>query len=208
MAPHSFCGRRIRAGRRGSWRPAIRGVLQGTDARADRLAYDAADPSHVVLSWAIDVVRGRWCAVAFLGVMGLIIGASLLMVGIRTLGRLFVARRATASFEELELTVVRVTTIRKNGRPTGNIRYEFLVPDDAHAGGRRPRKRSITFNEKRQETPIFLSPDGRTILGIRPSASRDVPVVPRQDGYPFALSEAARETLTAAAARRRDRGAA
>jgi hypothetical protein len=183
-------------------------VLQGTDARADRLAYDAADPSHVVLSWAIDVVRGRWCAVAFLGVMGLIIGASLLMVGIRTLGRLFVARRATASFEELELTVVRVTTIRKNGRPTGNIRYEFLVPDDAHAGGRRPRKRSITFNEKRQETPIFLSPDGRTILGIRPSASRDVPVVPRQDGYPFALSEAARETLTAAAARRRDRGAA
>jgi hypothetical protein len=32
-------------------------------------------------------------------------------------------------------------------------------------------------------------------------------VVLRQDGYPFALSEAARDALTEAAARRRDRDA-
>jgi hypothetical protein len=60
------------------------------------------------------------------------------------------------------------------------------------------------FNEKKREMPIFLSPDGKIILGVRPSGSRDVPVVPRQDGYPFALSDAARATLTAAAARRRE----
>jgi hypothetical protein len=136
--------------------------------------------------------------------MGLIIAASLLMVGIRALGRLFVARRATASFEELELTVVQATTIRHNGRPTGRIKYEFLVPDDLHVAGKRTRKRSVTFNEKK-ETPVFLSGDGKRILGVRASASRDVPVVPRQDGYPFALSDAAREALTAAAARRSER---
>ncbi|HEY0479230.1 MAG TPA: hypothetical protein VGD37_17045 [Kofleriaceae bacterium] len=179
--------------------------LQSVDQDAPLDArYDTADPSRVVLSWAMDVTRGRWCAVAFLGVMGLIIAASLLMVGIRALGRLFVARRATASFEELELTVVQATTIRHNGRPTGRIKYEFLVPDDLHVAGKRTRKRSVTFNEKK-ETPVFLSGDGKRILGVRASASRDVPVVPRQDGYPFALSDAAREALTAAAARRSER---
>jgi len=136
--------------------------LQSVDQGAPLDArYDAADPSHVVLSWAVEVVRGRWCAVAFLGVMGLIIGGALVMVGRRSLGRLFVARRATASFEELALTVVRVVTIRHNGRPTGGIRYEFLVPEDTHTGEKRRRKSSVTFNEKKQQTPVFLSPDGR-----------------------------------------------
>ena len=71
--------------------------LQSIDQGAPLEArYDAADPSRVVVSWEMDIVRGRWCAVAFLGGMGVLIGTALLMVGIHTLGRLFVARRATA----------------------------------------------------------------------------------------------------------------
>jgi hypothetical protein len=182
--------------------------LQSVDQDAPLDArYDAADPSHVVLSWEIDIVRGRWSSVAFMGAMGLLIAGALVFLGMRTLRGFFVARRATASFEELELTVVSVATIRHNGRPTGGIKYEFVIPGGAHPGGKQPRKYSVTFNEKKRELPVFLSQDGRRILGVRPSASQDVPVVPRQDGYPFALSEAARATLAAAAARRRDRSA-
>lgn len=176
--------------------------LQSVDQSAPLHArYDAADPAHVVLSWQMNIVRGRWCAVAFLGIMGLLIGGSLVVLGIGALRRLFVARRAAASLEELELTVVGVTEVRHKGRPTGAMKYEFMVPGDA-------RKRSVTFNAKKKEMPIFLSQDGTRILGVRPSSSHDAPVVLRQDGYPFALSEAARATLTAAAAHRRERGAA
>jgi hypothetical protein len=182
--------------------------LQSVDQRAPLEArYDPADPSHVVVSWEMELVRGRWGAVAFLGGVGALIGALLLKVGIHTLGRLFAARRATVSFEELELTVVRVATIRHRGRATGNIMYEFVVPDEARASERRPRKRRISFNENKRETPVFLSPNGRRILAVRPSASRDAPIVLRQDGYPFALPEDALEALTAAAARRRDHSA-
>jgi hypothetical protein len=130
-----------------------------------------------------------------------------LTVGIRLLGRLFVARRVTAGFEELEVTVVRVVEIRSHGRSTGVHQYEFVVPDEERASGKRPRKRMVAFNHKKGQAPVVLSQDGRRVLAVRPTAGRAVPVVLRQDGYPFALSETARATLTAAAARRRDRDA-
>jgi hypothetical protein len=182
--------------------------LQSVDQNAPLSArYDAADPSRVVVSWQLDIVRGRWFAVVFFAGMGVFLGAALVLVGRRTLGRLFLARRAAVSFEELELTVVNVATVRHKGRPTGEIKYYFVVPEDGHAPGKKSRTRSASFNEKKRETPIFLSPDGRRILAVRPSNSRDVPLVLRQDGYPFALSETARDALTAAVARRRDRTA-
>jgi hypothetical protein len=180
--------------------------LQSVDRNAPLEArYDASDPSRVAISWAVNVTRGRWLAVLFLGVVGLFIGGALLVLGLRALERLFLTRRVTAGFEELEVTVSRVVGIRAHGRPTGMIKYEFLIPDGDP--GKRPRKGSISFNEKKGHTPVFLSEDGRRILAVRPTGSRAVPVVLRQDGYPFALSEAARETLAAAAARRRDRNA-
>jgi hypothetical protein len=131
-----------------------------------------ADPSRVVVSWQLDIVRGRWFAVVFFAGMGVFLGAALVLVG-----------------------------------PTGEIKYYFVVPEDGHAPGKKSRTRSASFNEKKRETPMFLSPDGRRILAVRPSNSRDVPLVLRQDGYPFALSETARDALTAAVARRRDRTA-
>src|SRR3954470_16143373 len=51
--------------------------------------YEAADPSHVVLSWQIDIVRGRWSSVAFMGAMGLLIAGALVFLGMRTLRGFF-----------------------------------------------------------------------------------------------------------------------
>lgn len=167
--------------------------------------YDAADPSWVVLSWQIHAVRGRWYAVVFMLAAGLLIGASFLTLGVVALRRYFVVRGVAAGFEELEVPVVRIVEIRANGRPTGALKYEFVIPDEEAAPGKRPRRHNATFHHKKGQAPIFLSEDDRTMLAVRPTASRAVPVVPRQDGYPFALSEAARATLTAAVARRRDR---
>jgi hypothetical protein len=169
--------------------------------------YDPADPSRVVVSWEVNASGGRWAAVLFMVAGGLLVAGAFLVLGIRTLGRLSVARRVTAGFEELEVTVVRVVEIRAHGRATGVHQYEFVVPDEQRGSGKRLRKHSVTFNHKKGHTPIVLSQDKRRILAVRPTAGRAVPVVLRHDGYPFTLSETARATLTAAAARRYDRDA-
>ena len=197
-----------RDGQRRSQKLAFDTSLYSVDQEAPLEArYDAADPSRVVVSWQVNASGGRWAAVAFLVAGGMVLSGMFLVLGIRTLGRLFVARRVTAGFEELEVAVVRIVEVRSHGRATGVHQYEFVVPDEDRVSGKRPRKRSISFNHKKRQAPIAVSQDGRRLLAVRPTTDRAVPVVLRQDGYPFALSEPARAALAAAAARRRDRSA-
>jgi hypothetical protein len=161
--------------------------------------YDPGAPDRFVLSWAILYSGGRWASVAFFIIVGMGIGVICTLAGRDALRRLAEARQAARDSDDIEIALESIVQVKQYGRSTGVVTYKYLVSD---ASGK-PRKRSVSFDRRKQHTPIFLDPEKTRVLAVRPRSAVDRPIVLRSDFYPFDLNEGARQTALARLARAR-----
>jgi hypothetical protein len=161
--------------------------------------YDPQAPDRFVLSWAVEFTSARWQACSVLLVAGVAFGVLFRQLGRRALVRLADARAAAIESEDVELEVAGMDTLKEWNRSTGQVKYQYLVPID----GGKPKKRQVTFNRRKQHTPIFIDEKRTRLLAVRTPKAPDRPIVLRSDCYPFDVPEWDRQTVTTRLQRRR-----
>jgi hypothetical protein len=177
------------------------------------LRFDPRDPSHYAISWAVECTRSRWASVAFMAIVGALIGIAIAFIGWAMLGQLRIAQRVAKESEEVECNVVSETEQIINGRPSGNMVYRFLVPalppvPSSEAGYRdaavqaqtatTPVEREVVLARKKG-TPIYTQrgPSGDKLLAlVSRTRPKDVVMV-RHDFHPFDLTEEQKEAALA-----------
>ncbi|WP_038161840.1 hypothetical protein [Verrucomicrobium sp. BvORR106] len=140
--------------------------------------YLESDPKKVALSWAIEASTGRWLAIGFLGVMGIVIGGFSTWGGIGMLRQLTLAKRCGERSEVVTLEITNVTPNVANGKQVGLI-YNYRGTDSdgkLHEG-----KAVFTMKEE----PLFADEERKHLVGLHSPAVPGKILVPRSDLHPF-----------------------
>jgi hypothetical protein len=154
--------------------------------------YDPQNPDRFAFSWMIDVKGTAWASIAFMSLMGLGIGLLCLLVARQLTQKLAAARRAAVEAEESSVPLVKIIEMRKNGRPTGMMKYKY---DTTDAAGK-TKRREVLFNVRKLELPLYFDRANSRMFVLQPPAPHQ-PVVLRNDFYPFDVSEHDRPALLA-----------
>jgi hypothetical protein len=160
--------------------------------RPVHVKYDPQNPDRFAFSWMIDMKATVWASIAFMTLVGLGIGLLCLMVARQMTQKLAAARRAAVDAVESSVALVKVIEIRKNGRATGVMKYQYTTSE---ATGK-TKRREVLFNVKKQQAPLYFDQAGSRMFVLQPPAPHQ-PVVLRNDFYPFHVSEHDRPALLA-----------
>jgi hypothetical protein len=161
--------------------------------------YDPQAPDRFALSWMVDMKGSIWAAVAFLSLIGLAVGAAMLFGTLQLSRKLTAARRAAVDAEEGSVPVVKVVEMRQSGRATGVMKYQYNTTDAAG----KTKVREVLFNVKKQQAPLYVDEARSKMFVLRPPAPH-LPVVLRNDFYPFEVPEHDRPALLARLERMRN----
>ena len=154
--------------------------------------YDRQNPDRFAFSWMIDMKATAWASIAFMSLIGLGIGLLCLVVARQLIHKLAAARRAAVDAVESSVALVKIVEIRKNGRATGVMKYQY---NTTGAAGK-TKRREVLFNVKKQQAPLYFDRAGSRMFVLQPPAPHQ-PVVLRNDFYPFDVSEHDRPALLA-----------
>ena len=147
-------------------------------------------------------------------IVGVLIGAGIVVLGVSSLKSLSTARAAAFRSDDVLLKVLHIDEIQANGKPTGALKYTYVpLPSPATVGGG-PAITPIGSQTQGETTfakgkyPLFADPDagptvGAILLGVRPASAPDQMLVLRDDLYPLTMpprrAEEARQHLAKAA---------
>jgi hypothetical protein len=106
--------------------------------------------------------------------------------------KLAAARRAAVDAVESSVALVKIIEIRKNGRATGVMKYQYATTDAAG----KTKRREVLFNVKKQQAPLYFDQANSRMFVLQPPAPHQ-PVVLRNDFYPFDVAEHDRPALLA-----------
>jgi len=165
--------------------------------------YDPQAPDRFALSWMVDMKVSSWAAVAFMASIGLAFGLVGLFGFKQLTQKLAAARRAAVEATESSVALVQVVEMRQNGRATGVMKYQYNTTDAAG----KTKRREVLFNVKKQEAPLYVDQANSKMFVLQPPAPH-LPVVLRNDFYPFDVPAHDRPALLARLERMRAEGEA
>ncbi|WP_009966090.1 hypothetical protein [Verrucomicrobium spinosum] len=140
--------------------------------------YLESDPSKVAHSWAMDALTGRWLAIGFMGVMGLLLGGFAIWGGLGMIGQLTLAKRCGRRSDVVILEITNVAPNVVNGKQVGLV-YFFQGTD----GDGKQLEGKTAFKTK--EEPLFADEERKHLVGLLNPASPGKVLVPHRDLYPF-----------------------
>jgi hypothetical protein len=153
------------------------------DTLEPRVRFDPRQPGRFALNQAVMASGGRWGALAFFLLAGvLLVGGSIGFLGWALYAGALRAERVALRGRPVVGTITKIEEQRSHGVPTGLTLYHFRMPSEL--GG---KARSVGFKRK-DGTPLWLEERVRLVVCVDPEAPKAF-VALRHDLFPMVFAQ-------------------
>ncbi len=168
--------------------------------------FDAQEPQRVAVSWTAELISVRWLTLAGLCALFVLLGASIVWAGLRSVGEYRMYRRLAGKPQP-----IRVRITERHFRSGANYSMQYVFEGDVIGGdglvrrvtGRQHMKvlsgkRGVPPQKWTYEEPLFTQADRSEALALTDAQGRVLLV--KQSLKPFCLSDAEKMALQTAGA--------
>lgn len=154
--------------------------------------YLPTDEGYVIAtSWSESVRTSRWTAIAFLLIVGLLMGGVFIWLGVAIIRKALLSVATMKDFGEVWLRIVHVVATSNNGVVT----HTYTLFDEE-------RNKEIKQGFTKEHRPLALGPESAHVLALRKRGGEFLLIL-RNDLYPLDMTPTAAADIQARAARPR-----